>query len=184
MEAHSKSRAGAVNPGMPLMVLSFLVVAGFLWWLSRTAEPTESPADAPDAEMETGIGVPLAEFFADASAYMGQEITLTEVPVTSLLGPHAFWTALGEAFGNPYLVHLSDAVRADSVEVTPGVPVTITGTVHAMSDSILGDWEAAGAFPQESDRFQAEFAESFLEVATVVQVDSEDPAEGADAPSS
>lgn len=184
MEAHSKSRAGAVNPGVPLMMLSFLVVAGFLWWLSRTAEPTESPADAPAAEDEAVNQVPLADFFANTSAYMGQEVTLTEIAVTSLLGPHAFWTALGEAFGNPYLVHLSEAVRADSVVVTPGVPVTVTGTVHAMSDSILADWDEAGAFPQESDRFQAEFAQSFLEVASVTEVASADPAQGADGPSS
>ena len=177
MEAFPKSRAGAVSPGVPLMILSFLVIAGFLYWLSITAEPTESPADAPADEAELGNLVPLAEFFANTSAYMGQEITLVEVPVTSTLGPHAFWTALGEAFGNPYLIHLSDAVRADSVTVTVGVPVTITGNVQAMSDSILADWEDAGAFPQDSDRFQAEFAESFLEVMSLTEADSADPAD-------
>lgn len=185
MEAFPRSRTGAVNPGVPLMILSFLVVAAFLYWLRITAEPTESPADQADDEPGVVNEVPLAEFFADDGAYLGQEITLVQVPVTSLLGPHSFWTALGDAFGNPYLVHLSDAARADSVDLTVGVPLTVTGAVRQMSDSVLADWEAAGAFPQgESERFQAEFAERFLEAASLMEAEAEGPAEGGAGPSS
>lgn len=185
MEAFPRSRTGAVNPGVPLMILSFLVVAAFLYWLRVTAEPTEAPTDDADADAAIVNQVPLAEFFANDSAYLNQEITLVDAPVTSMLGPHSFWTALGDAFGNPYLVHLSEAVRADSVAVTVGVPLTVTGTVRTMSDSVLADWEAAGAFPQgDSDRFQAEFAQRFLEVASVVGAEPQDPAEGDDGASS
>lgn len=186
MEAFPRSRTGAVNPGIPLMILSFLVIVAFLYWLRVTAVPTESPADQ-EAENDGGVvnAVPLADFFENDAAYLDQEITLVDAPVTSLLGPHSFWTALGDAFGNPYLVHLSDALRADSVEVTVGVPMTVTGTVRTMSDSVLADWEAAGAFPQgDSDRFQAEFAQRFLEAASLTGAEPEDPAEGDDGSSS
>jgi len=161
-----KSRAGAAKLGTPLMILCFLAIGGFLYWLSITAEPTTTVvAEVADDELVNAIA--FADFSAATNSYIGQEISLEGIAVTSLLGPHSFWTSLEDAQQTAYLLHFSEAALADSVSVMAGGSVTVTGTVTAMSDSILDAWQAAGAFPQDSDRFQAEFAEDFIEVSSV-----------------
>ena len=39
--ADTGSRRGASNLGVPLMLLTFLLIGGFMYWLYVTAEPTE-----------------------------------------------------------------------------------------------------------------------------------------------
>lgn len=172
-----KSRAGAVKLGTPLMILCFLSIAGFLYWLSVTAEPTEVVVEEePEEEMGVNV-VPFAVFSAGTSSYIGQEVTLEGIPVASLLGPYSAWTNLEDAQATAYLLHFTESARADSVEIVGGGAINVTGLVTAMTDSILDAWEAAGAFPQESDRFQAEFAENFIEVTSIsdAQAGSGDP---------
>lgn len=161
-----KSRAGSARLGTPLMILCFLAIGGFLYWLSITAEPTTIVVEEV-AEGELANVVSVADFSAATSSYIGQEVSLEAIAVTSLLGPHAFWMSLDDAQQTPYLLHLSEAALADSVPVMSGGSVTVTGMVTTMSDSILDAWEAAGAFPQETDRFLAEFSENFIEVSLV-----------------
>ena len=48
-----KSRAGSANLGTPLMITSFVVVAGFLFWLSVTAKPTEIVLPDPRMSLRT-----------------------------------------------------------------------------------------------------------------------------------
>lgn len=160
------SRSGAVRPGTLLMLLSFLVVGGFLYWLSVTAEPTEVVVEEPEDDVVVNE-VAFADFSSGPPAYVGQELTLRSVAVTSLLRPHAFWTNLADQQQTAYLLHLSDALLADSVSVDLGMIVDVTGTVVQMSDSILDAWEAAGAFPNDIDRLTAEFAETFIEVTVL-----------------
>lgn len=161
-----KSRAGSARLGTPMMVLCFLAIGGFLYWLSITAEPTAIVVEEV-ADDELVNAVSFADFSMATGSYVGQEISLEGIDVTSLLGPHSFWTSLEDAQQTAYLLHFSEAALADSVSVMAGGSVTVTGMVTAMSDSILDAWQAAGAFPQESDRFQAEFAEDFIEVSSV-----------------
>ena len=160
------SRSGAVRPGTLLMLLSFLVVGGFLYWLSVTAKPTEVVIEEPEDDVMVNE-VAFADFSGGPPAYVGQELTLRSVAVTSLLRPHAFWTSLEDGQSTAYLLHFSDALQADSAAVTEGTSVDVTGTVMQMSDSILDAWEAAGAFPNEIDRTLAEFAETFIEVTVL-----------------
>ena len=167
-----KSRAGSARLGTPLMILCFLAIGGFLYWLSITAEPTAVVVEEVSEEGPENV-VAFAEFSAATDSYIGRQISLEGIAVTSLLGPHSFWTSLDDAQGTAYLLHFSEAALADSVSVTSGISVTVTGMVMAMSDSILDAWEAAGAFPQESDRFQAEFAEDFIEVSSVATDEAE-----------
>ena len=167
-----KSRAGAAKLGTPLMILCFLAIGGFLYWLSITAEPTTIVVEEVSDDELANVVV-FADFSAATGSYVGQEISLEDIAVTSLLGPHCFWTSLADAQQTAYLLHFSEAALADSVSVMSGASVTVTGTVMAMSDSILDAWEAAGAFPQSTDRFQAEFAEDFIEVSSVAMDEAE-----------
>ncbi len=163
-----KSRAGAAKAATSLMMLSFLVIGGFLYWLSITAEPTEVVVeDEPDEDVAVNV-VAFADFSAGTSGYLGQEITLEAVEVSSLLGTRGAWTLLTN--GTPYMLRLTDSALADSVEVVSGGTIDVTGMVVAMSDSILDAWDAAGDFPQSGDRMQAEFAIDFIEVTSVSEV--------------
>ncbi len=161
-----KSQAGSARLGTPMMVLCFLAIGGFLYWLSITAEPTAIVVEEV-ADDELINAIPFADFSMATDSYIGQQISLEGIAVTSLLGPHSFWTSLEDAQQTAYLLHFSESALADSMSVMAGASVTVTGMVMAMSDSILDAWQAAGAFPQESDRFQAEFAEDFIEVSLV-----------------
>ena len=71
------SRKGGVEKfGLPMMVLTFVLIAGFLYWLNLTAQPTEV-AVAESGESETGVTtVTLDAFMADAALYDGQEIRI------------------------------------------------------------------------------------------------------------
>ncbi len=165
MATELKSRAGAAKLGVPLMILCFLTVGGFLFWLSRTAEPTQVAQPVEEAGEALANVVSLADFSTGTADYIGQEVTLEDIEVVQVLGTQALWTNL--VGGTPYLLHLTETALADSVTIAQGDRVTVAGSVMAMSDSILNAWEAAGAFPQATDRIQAEFAEDFLEVTAV-----------------
>ena len=166
MAANLKSRAGAAKLGVPLMILCFLTVGGFLYWLSRSAEPTEVAEVVEETGAALANVVALSEFSTGTAAYVGQEVTLEGIEVVSLLGTQALWMNLEN--GTPYLLHLTEMALADSVAVAQGDVVTVSGAVMEMSDSILDAWAAAGAFSQETDRIQAEFAVDFLEVTLVI----------------
>ena len=160
-----KSRAGAAKLGTPLMILCFLAIGGFLYWLSVTAEPTEVVVeDEPEDDVAVNV-VAFADFSAGTSSYIGEEITLERISVSSLLGPQGAWTSLEN--GTPYLLRFMESALADSVEIVSGGSINVTGSVVAMSDSILDAWEAVGGFPQAGDRMQAEFALDFIEVTSV-----------------
>lgn len=166
--ATSKSRAGAAKLGAPLMALSFLMVAGFIYWLSVTAEPTEVVVETPEDALENVVS--FTAFSAGPDGFVGQVVSLEDIIVTELLGHHSFWTNLTDANRTAYLLHLSDSLVADSlVSVEKEATVTVTGTVSLMNDSVLDAWEAAGAFGVAVDRSLAEYAENFIEV-TLIQL--------------
>ena len=166
---NAKSRAGSANLGTPLMLLSFGVIAGFIYWLSANAEPTVVVVDEPE-EVEAGDVVSMAAFSAGPAQFLDTELGLQNVPVVTGLGPHAFWTSLQDANETAYLLHLGDDLVASGATFAAGALVDVRGTVVAMSDSILDAWQAAGAFEQDTDRFQAEFAENFLELTMLEEV--------------
>ncbi|MDE2783280.1 MAG: hypothetical protein OXK77_10020 [Gemmatimonadota bacterium] len=147
------------------MILCFLAIGGFLYWLSVTAEPTEVVVEEePEEDVAVNV-VAFADFSAGTSSYIGEEITLEGISVSSLLGPQGAWTSLEN--GTPYLLRFMESALADSVEIVSGGSINVTGSVVAMSDSILDAWEAVGGFPQAGDRMQAEFALDFIEVISV-----------------
>ena len=170
------SRKGGVEKfGLPMMVLTFVLIAGFLYWLNLTAQPTEV-AVAESGESETGVTtVTLDAFMADAALYDGQEIRITETRVASPLGTQAFWAGPDD---NPFLIKMAAGLLEQGVSVEPGTTVTVIGTVTMMSDSILASWDEAGAFESEGDRIVAEFAERFVEIRLIEGFGVETEGEG------
>lgn len=158
------SRRGAA-PSTILMILAFIAMAGFLYWLAISAEDSgvqvvENPDDT--TEVDSGATeVAVSTFQGDPTSYLGQRLRVTNVRVSSLLGQtgRLFWLAPDD---NPYLVHRDSTVAPDR-QISSGMRGTVTGVVHEMSDSTLDAWEAEGSFTSESDRFVAEFAETYIE---------------------
>lgn len=167
--ADIRSRKGAAASMTPvLMVLAFVAMAGFLYWLSITAEGTEVQVREngnDTAEVDTGPAaenVSRTQFRSDPTAYVGQRIRVRDVEVASLLGQSGtlFWLAPND---NPYLVHVDSALQARGATVRPGLTGAVIGTVHEMSDSVLDAWDAQGAFGAPADRIVAEFATTFIQ---------------------
>ena len=157
-------RGGAEKFGLPMMVVTFALIAGFLYWLNLAARPTEVEV-AESGETETGVTtVTLDAFMMNPAQYDGQEIRITETRVASPLGPQAFWAGPDD---NPFLVKLAPGLVEQGVVVEPGTAVTVIGTVSMMSDSVLTSWTDAGAFENEGDRIVAEFAERFVEIRLI-----------------
>jgi hypothetical protein len=92
---------------LPLMILSFVAIGGFLFWLSRTAEPTSvavvEEGGSSTAAAAGGMLVGWNDFGANPGSYEGQMITLRPVRVASVLGQGAFWTQLPNE--TPFLIN-------------------------------------------------------------------------------
>jgi hypothetical protein len=172
--AEKASRRGAVDLGVILMVLSFAVIGYFLYWLNGQAAIERAATavveeDTPDAMADdpyagaTAVAAVDLVTGAGAGAYAGQTVRVEPTAVASLLGRQGFWL---DAPQSPFLVALSQQMLADSVTVTPGSRVTVTGTVLAMTDSVAASWLEAGRIG-EGDQLAASFATHFIEALQI-----------------
>ena len=166
------SRAGAAQIGPLMMLVSFVLVAGFLYWLSVTAKPTEIiPTEKREAATEKVVT--FAAFSALPTNFLGDTIGLQNVRVGHAFGNHGRWINLQDANRNGYIVYFPDLVRMDSAsfyhEITGGALVNLFGVVVETTDSVLEAWEAAGSFTAEVDRLVAASTAylSFIDVAHV-----------------
>ena len=176
-----ESRAGAANLGVPLMITSFLVVAGFMYWLSVTAKPTEIIPPVPLDELVNVVT--LAEFSAGPDEYIGDTISMESLSIGSRFGNHGHWISLVDANRNGYLLHVSDSLRADTAAVSSlreGMIADLTGMVVPTTDSVLDAWEAAGAFGQEIDKVLAGSTPylNFIEVIRIEEPAVPPPGQG------
>ena len=170
-----ESRAGAAKLGIPLMITSFVMVAGFLFWLSVTAKPTEVVLPDPEEIFENVVS--LADFSVDPRGYIDEAVSLQSVPLGDRFGNHFHWINLSDAHNNAFLLHWSDSLRADTTialsTLRPGTIVSLSGMVMEVTDSIVDGWLAAGGFmiPVESRVAGSTYHESFLEVTRMKPVD-------------
>lgn len=167
--AYFGSRRGAANLGLPLMVLTFLLLGGFMYWLYSTAEPTQ-PAVVEEVEepQDTFVGttVPAEELKTGAEAYEGQSVRLAGVEVSSTMGAQAFFVDLPASQNLPATPFLVRALPGAGTRVANGSSVTVSGTLMAMTDSIVADWVEARII-SENDRLLVEFASHFIEADQV-----------------
>lgn len=165
--AGTGTRAGAASKlSLPLMILAFVAVIGFMYWLNITAQPTEvAVAEEGLEDDETAVTVSLGDFQMNPESYEGQSIRLNGVQVSSRLGGQAFWTTLPNE--QPYLIHFGTDLVTEEFSVTQGDVVNLMGTVMMMSPEVLDAWQAGGAFTNDVQRIEAEFATSFVEASSV-----------------
>lgn len=182
--ADKASRRGATNLGMPLMILAFAVIGGFLYWLNGQAARevaeqqayADSVAEAEEREANRPPVIDPEQIQMDAEPFEDDSITVESLPVTSLLGERGYWLEMPN--GNPFLISVSDGTQIEGGELEEGVTVSVTGDVLAINDSILTDWVDSGAIG-EGDRLAAEFATHFIE-ATAVTIGPDEDGEGED----
>jgi hypothetical protein len=148
------------------MFVSFIIVGGFLYWLSVTAEPTEVAIVEESTDEGSGASTILsaADFLANPEGQIDAVVEVTGARVASRLGAQAFWIGPDD---RPYLVKMSPALVETGPQIRVQSVVDITGTVFMMSDSVLTSWDSLGVFTNPGDRIVAEFATSFLEARAV-----------------
>lgn len=173
--SQNDSRRGATDMGMPLMIVAFVVIGGFMWWLSgqaaaeneaRAIAEAEAAAAAAEAEAREAL-VLLGDVTAigsDPEAFVGEEIHADGHEVASLFGSQGFW--VNTETGNPFLVVWSDELIAEGASVTPGDTIDGYGGMMRMDPAHLDEWTGAGTIT-EGDRVVGEFATHFVEAHTV-----------------
>lgn len=180
------SRRGAVDLGMPLMIVAFLAIAGFLYWLNlqAQAELAEKAAVAEEMAAEEAAAEAMGEVIpgealqTDPGLYEGKTVTVEGLAIVGPLGTQGFWLELPNQ--NPFLVSLSEAVKAEGLNLGAGTTVNVSGTVYAMADSVVNAWSTAGSIG-EGDRLAAEFATHYLEAEQIRVVEGNGGGNGGEA---
>ena len=171
--ADNTSRRGAADLGMLLMVVAFIVIGLFMYYLKVQADEERALAIVEESdtadEMEVATTVAATDLEVDAGPFEGRLIRVSGLNVASMLGTQGFWLELPN--GQPFLISMSEEVKAEGVAVTMGERATVTGIVHAVNDSALNAWIAAGAIG-DGDRLAAEFAIHYLESTEIIVADT------------
>jgi len=167
--ADNASRRGAANLGVPLMIVAFVAMLGFMYWLSLQQGTEQNVAVAEDSAAADTAGIAGASTvsatdLASASQLTGKLVRVSGLPVASKLGRQGFWLNLPS--GNPFLVSLSQKLIADSVAIGNGQVADVIGRVKQMSDSVVAAWTEAGTISQ-GDSAAAAFAQYYIDAARV-----------------
>ena len=161
-------RGAAEKAALPLMIVAFLGIAGFLYWLSVTAVGTTSGGIPVVEEDPFPDAIPIAASALESNPlqFEGALLRIPDVSVVSRVGDEAFWTQLPN--DENFFVRMGPELTGDSVPVTVAsgdVASYVVGVLHIMNDSTLDAWEAQGAFENTATgRLEAEFADVFLEL--------------------
>jgi len=155
------------------MIMSLIVVSGFLFWLGANSRPSSvavaeavetAPEDVP-VDVAGAVVVPPADLATNPNQFYGQTVRLVDIQVASTLGSQAFWTSLPAGTNTiPFLIRLDPTLVGQGVTVAGGETVTVVGRVLEMNMSVVEAWERDGVLADENQKMEAEFATAFLEV--------------------
>ncbi len=161
-------RGAAEKAALPLMIVAFVGITGFLYWLNITAVGTTS-AVATVVEVDPyadAIPITTASLETNPLQFEGAQLRIPDVTVVSRVGDQAFWTQLPN--DDNFFVKMGPELTQDSVPVTVSSGETasyVVGVLRIMNDSTLDAWDAQGAFDNTpTGRLEAEFADVFLEL--------------------
>lgn len=172
--ADFSSRRGASNLGVPLMLLTFILLGGFIYWLYVTAEPTEpvvvEEMDEEPEVMASGVAeVDPQALKTGADAFTGSDVRLVDVVVSQMIGDEAFFVDLpanDTLPAQPFLVRMTPDLSASGASAAAGDRLTVEGGLMEMSDSIISDWVATGVI-SENEQILVEFSTHFIEAQQV-----------------
>ena len=163
-----RSRLGASNLAIPIVVIVFIIIVVALNMLGRgdeSATEAEGDSAAPAAAAPAGPGAPVAvtaEQLQSAPQQFENRVVTVTLPVASPVGTQAFFLDVPRS---PFLVKISEALAAQGQAMPTGT-VTVEGPLLAMTDSTRQDWVAKGLVPQQ-DQVLVEFATHFIEARSI-----------------
>lgn len=172
MANNSAERGSTGGLATILMIVAVLLSAGLLVWLSFASRPEPEPEMAMEGDgMEMTSGsmaqtVTAAEFGANIASWVGQEINLTGVTVSTVVNDQIIWVDVPTAQGNtPFTVRLLPG----AVAATPAAQsrIDVEGRVLVKSDSVLNAWQQSGAIANANVRATLEFGQNFIEATMV-----------------
>ncbi len=145
---------------VPLMILAAISVIGFVWWLSVFTEPTQFAVAQEEAVTEDGDAptLSLSVFEQQYTEMEGQRVRLEGLTVSTMIGPRAFLVALPD--GSPYVVRMLPG--SEDAPVEAGAVLNVTGTIEAVTATVLDGWEAEGVITDPTARQIAEFGINFM----------------------
>ncbi len=158
------------------MVLAFLAMGGFLYWLGVTAVPTETAVALED---DTAQAVSLSAFAQNPIMFEGDLVAVDGVEVQDVLGTQAFLMVLPD--GSAYPIRLDASLAMGGLQIAASDQGRVTGTVFAMTDSVLDAWATEALFADDEQREAAAAVGSFL-LATEVQLSGGTQGDGDAAP--
>jgi hypothetical protein len=94
--------------------------------------------------------------------FVGRVVRVSNLAVATPVGTKAFFLDVPQS---PFLVKFDQALIDQGRPLPTGV-VTVTGPMHAMTDSIMRDWLAKG-YISAGDQILVEFSTHFIEARTV-----------------
>lgn len=162
--AETGSRRGAASTNsLILATVAVVAIGGLIYWLNATAEPTmveftpeDTAAEEPVSDVPT---VTIESLRGEIAEYVNIELEMRDLEVNSLLGEQGFWVGPQD---NPFLVMMESSGAAQGGPVAVEDDVHVRGTIRAMSDSVLNDWEERGVISGQGQRAVASFAEYFM----------------------
>jgi hypothetical protein len=149
--AQSKGRFNVVA-----MLLAFGSMGGFLYWLSIAATPTEIAV----AEEEIAQAVSLSAFARNPIMFEGDLVVVDGVEVQTVLGSQVFFATFPNDLSYP--IRIDRSLGAVGGQLVPAAMGRVTGTVYALTDSILEAWDAESVFADDTQREAAAASTTFL----------------------
>jgi hypothetical protein len=156
------------------MLLAFGAMGGFLYWLSIAATPTEIVV----AEEEIAQAVSLNAFARNPIMFEGHLVAVDGVEVQAVLGSQVFFATFPNDVSYP--MRVDPSVGAVGGQLVPAAMGRVTGTVYAMTDSILEAWAAESVFADDTQREAAAASTTFLLASELDLAAAAEAAEGAD----
>ncbi|MDH3297310.1 MAG: hypothetical protein OEM23_01130 [Gemmatimonadota bacterium] len=131
--------SGSRGASLWLSILSVLLVAGFLYWLTLQAQAIENevPVVTDDAPAELMDFIP-AQLAAEPGSVVGQEGVLRDIGVAARLGRGVITVDLDGTATYPILLS-SDLIQRGT-QIIRGDRVTAYGRAYTLNDSIRAVW--------------------------------------------
>lgn len=153
----AKGNSGVL--GTVSMIVAFVVMAGFMYWLSVASEPTEFAVAEEAGEQPQSVS--MVAFSSNPAGYEGILVEMDGIQVQEILGTRAFLFALQD--GSPYLVRTPVTAAAPE----PGASVHMVGRVAPLDATLLATWAQEGLLADSASRATVESFTSYFEADEV-----------------
>jgi hypothetical protein len=166
-KTHASERTG----GSWISVTVAVIAVGLFFGWVATREPPQSVAVVEPGDTASNAGgsggsatrIEAGELGQSETArtLIGQDVELTSVPVSDVLGEQMFWIELPG--GAPYLVQMDSAlVAGGQLLPLPGDRVRVVGRVVDKTPEVMDRWMTSRVLEDTNQLMLAEFGSTFI----------------------